>query len=634
MMMVEEMSVSSSGFRPKRPSALSSRSLLVALLSLGLSYAPPAAVEAFVPPISCPPRSASFFGPSISIDGLSAALHSREAMASRRPATAPGIEGEAEEESGDAGDDVADDLGGLSTPSAEDSPRRRQRRRKRQERRAAAVSAGIPVDYDSYDGDDSAVDGPSSLIDAGANAAAFNAMMGEAGGVPGEGEDLQETLSGGPSLIFAMARRMLVWDDEGYVGQNDTYRPDGRAAKQQQQQKSPPVVDAGAGAAVTATPPTKKVLPRWHPHPGISDVNPSFRKQAPVMNNAGYLGAIRRNARKRSKPSLWRYSLRVYDRMRQIEAEQASGQSKRKLRIKRTRGHHEGALVACGKLGLWREALRIYGEVVREEREAMSVLFEGDVAEDADAATKAAIRGKVQEKGLGVSDGMIMALVRACVRGSKAKTTTTTMTATTTEGKTGESSESSRNELAHKRGREPLDAARDVLLSLEEEHGLHPEPQTVNPLAAAYQSLGLRSEAAELLRMALPDRPKIVQTGRRKKKKRKPRPQSAANKSMSDSGVLLDTEDIAETEDNAPPVATKDRASYSLLVGGAVAEEDWQGAVEALRDMTESGLYPTGRSLNAWSEASEGSRAGRGVGRRKNGSWRRRRDEYWLESLR
>lgn len=126
-------------------------------------------------------------------------------------------------------------------------------------------------------------------------------------GEEGDEVDLQETLRGGPSLIFAMARRMLVWDDESYVGQNDTYRPsDPRRQAPAGPTKAAPIVDAGASAA--AAPPPKRgprppVLPRWHPHPGTSDVNPSFRQSAPVMNNAGYLGAIRRNAQKRSKPA-------------------------------------------------------------------------------------------------------------------------------------------------------------------------------------------------------------------------------------------------------------------------------------------------------------------------------------------
>ena len=31
--------------------------------------------------------------------------------------------------------------------------------------------------------------------------------------------------------------------------------------------------------------------------------------------------------------------------------------------VTRTTAHHEGAMVACAKLGLWREAFRIYDEV-------------------------------------------------------------------------------------------------------------------------------------------------------------------------------------------------------------------------------------------------------------------------------
>lgn len=62
-----------------------------------------------------------------------------------------------------------------------------------------------------------------------------------------------------------------------------------------------------------------------------------------------------------------------------------------------------------------------------------------------------------------------------------------------------------------------------------------------------------------------------------------------------------------ETQLNIHQVKAKDRGSYSLLVQGAVIDEDWSCAVEELKRMTEVGLYPNSRNLNAWAEAVEPS---------------------------
>ena len=304
-----------------------------------------------------------------------------------------------------------------------------------------------------------AIDGPRNpLIDAGASADAIRAPLEEASGMTtrGESEDdgaeqptLQETLSGGPSLIFAMARRMLVWDDENYAGGATAGAGGATGAvppppPSVPSSSSPSSAAAQRGGGRSGRPP---VLPRWHPHPGVSDVNPSFRKRSPVMNNAGYLGVIRRNSRKRSKPSLWRYSLRTYDKMRIIEREQeererikresgegvggVSGSGRKRLVIRRTTPHHEAAMVSCAKLGLWREAIRIYEEITGRRNHSRD--------EDA-LQLKAAV---------GVTENLVLALVRACVRGSKVK------------GRVVE------EEPTVDDRRAPLDKARGVLLSLQ-----------------------------------------------------------------------------------------------------------------------------------------------------------------------
>ena len=114
-------------------------------------------------------------------------------------------------------------------------------------------------------------------------------------------------------------------------------------------------------------------------------------------------------------------------------------------------------------------------------------------------------------------------------------------------------------------------------------------------------------------------------------------------RSDEDSGEYeyLETEDeqfepgYEETQLNIHQVKAKDRGSYSLLVQGAVMDEDWAGAVEELKRMTEVGLYPNSRNLNAWAEAVEPScRPSRNSidditqGRR----GRKKRERLWLDN--
>ena len=188
---------------------------------------------------------------------------------------------------------------------------------------------------------------------------------------------LSMPLAGGPSLIFAMAQRMLIWDDNEIP-------------------------------ADTPTQAKRRTLPRWHPHAGISDTNPSFRSTSPKMNSFGYSAAIRRNSRKRS-PTLQRYALKVYN-----ERFKDSGLPKSIM-------HYEGALVASSKLGLWVDAL--------------------DILKDVEFVMK---EGKGASCDVHVNEAMVMALVKACVRGSKRD-----------------------KSLSLKDKRKPLDVAREFLNSIE-----------------------------------------------------------------------------------------------------------------------------------------------------------------------
>lgn len=351
----------------------------------------------------------------------------------------------------------------------------------------------------------------------------------------GDEKPLVKTLGGGSSLIFEMARKMLVWDVD-----------DANYETQPAPSKSK---NASAGG----------VLPRWHPHAGISDLNPSFRTQSPIMNNQGYAGIIWRNVRKRDKPSLWRYALRTYNRMKTLE--QDPRDSRLKLRIERTNIHHEGALLACDKLGLWQEALDIYRHV-----------------EDTATTNQTVVATTRRRKAVCVTDNMILSLVSACVRGSK---------------------QMDRTETSLEERRAPLDVASKVLLEIEEKHGLPLVARHLNPLAAAYQALGLNTDAAHLLQNHLTDRTSGPE------------------------------EENGDDPLNIHDINAKDKASYALLVKGAVSTGDWAEAVEALQEMTEAGLYPNARHLNRWTEVSEGK-----TKQRSSGSWKKKREEYWLESVR
>lgn len=114
---------------------------------------------------------------------------------------------------------------------------------------------------------------------------------------------------------------------------------------------------------------------------------------------------------------------------------------------------------------------------------------------------------------------------------------------------------------------------------------------------------------------------------------------------------LDDVDDFAGYEEaqlNIHEVQSKDRGSYSLLVQGAVMDEDWAGAVRELQRMTEVGLHPNSRNLNSWSEVMErGSRpGGKGNndelsssggyynGRRRRRGLKKKRDGIWLRNLR
>ena len=336
-------------------------------------------------------------------------------------------------------------------------------------------------------------------------------------------QPLVQTLGGGTAMIFAMAQRMF---------------------EQQQQQ-------------------TTNGAPRWRPATGIANDNPSFRTTSPNMNQQGYAGVIWRNVRKRRKPSLYKYALRTYDRMSPQPDNGANNNSNNNnnnnaatdgVVVRPTNIHHEGALVACAKLGLADRALAIYQRVQAESSSHKS-----------SSSSSLSPSCTDTRRTVYVTEHMVSSVVRACVRA--ARTT---------------------------RRRDALDQARDVLWNVGTDVVLDAASH-VNPLAAAYQALGLHHEAAQVLTTLLGDR--VIG----------PEPETGA--------PVLNVNDIG----------TKDKASYALLVQGAVTTQDWGAAVDNLTTMTEAGLFPTDRHWRAWTEISE-----RKTKHRTTRSWKKKRDASWV----
>ena len=489
----------------------------------------------------------------------------------------------------------------------------------------------------------------------------------------------RQTLSGGTPLILDMARRMLVWDDELYQGLNDA-----STSSEPSSSAADPTQAAAVNAAAVAA------LPRWRPRSitqqSISNANPSFRTSSPIMTNAGYASILRRNSRKKNKPSMWRHCLRVYEKMGDLEKERRKTDKKGKMiKVKRSTAHHEAALVAASKLGLFEEALSIYQRV---EKVALASNNETHTS-SADGATVT----KLRPKKIRITDNMILSVVKASVKASRIKKTTTNSpsyldSSTNTEMPTVREGNFKSNStvgnttiydentddvppiqpptsarhtlrlLTTQERRKPLDFARDIVLSMEEKHDIPLVSRHVNPLASAYLHLGLRSEAANLINSLNDRMPPPPDTYPKKSKKEKSE-LTSPNPRFSEGVQIVNWEDddLDDGNDdeefdngyespqlNIYDVQSKDRGSYALLVKGAVIDEDWQGAVAELQRMNDAGLHPNSSNLNSWSEAMEkGCRpAGKGEvmddsyysNRQRRRSWRKRRDHLFYGNLR
>ena len=531
------------------------------------------------------------------------------------------------------------------------------------------------------------------------------------------------TLSGGPSLIFEMARRMLVWDDELYQsemlndagsrrGEGDTESLAFVLSNPQSQPERlsafPPSISTVSSLLSTDS---TSPLPRWRPsairQQSVSNVNPAFRSSSPIMTDAGYACIMRRNSRKRNKPSMWRHCLRIYNKMEELEngiAEETGGgratgdasyrnflsYSSRNnfggvqsmTKIKRGIAHHEAAMVAASKLGMWEEAINIFRRV------------ESSISSRTETKSTGSNNRTINSLDDCITDHMILSVISACVKGSKIKHTATSSNAplenscmdgtnfvngidgigstnvTDNQGvnTTRRAIFSSRpimmRALTIDERRKPLDMARDILLSLEVKHGIPLVARHINPLASAYNRLGLCSEASALINEHLRDRTpppppplkkqdtssstkSILWREKRELVSDNPGFEGVPLVEWNDESLVyadgvdasLDDDDdgdvIERSQLNIHELKSKDRASYSLLVQSAAREGDWTNAVLELQRMTDAGFHPNSRDRNSWNEVMErGYRpAGNGAGQRRR-SWKKKRDGICLGNLR
>lgn len=324
-------------------------------------------------------------------------------------------------------------------------------------------------------------------------------------------------------------------------------RKQGEAASKSMDLPMQPLVKTISGGANLIFEATRMDVPRWHPTAGVSDVNPSFRIESPSMNSQGYAASIWRNARKNRQPAMWRYALRTFDR---LIAQSQQQQTAKGPKVEITNLHYEGALVAAAKLGWSDRALEIYRVVEQKEAKILERLQQQP--------------GKSKKIAVRITDNMVLSVIRACVREAVSQNT-----------------------------RLPLDAALQIAETVEDSHQIPVTAIHLNPIAAAYQAMGLTEEANQLLRKNLGERIGGPEA----------------------ENVFLDH------SFNVYDVQAKDKGSYALLVSSAVTEQDWGGAIDALKTMTEAGVYPANRHLNAWTEISERQRQHRFAR-----SWKKKRD--------
>jgi len=428
-----------------------------------------------------------------------------------------------------------------------------------------------------------------------------------------EGPDgpVAKTISGGPSLILSMATRMLVWDDQDYLNDDNIINDRSNIKEVKKPRKK------------------TTVLPRWHPTSGIADVNANFRVEPPSISKLGYAALIRRNSRKRGKPGLWRHAYRMYSKMRSIEIDQikseASGADmnakKPILKIERENTHFESAINACAKLGLWREALFIFYEAKGIEDYQKSLeddMEDKDAMEDEKKSLTSLAQTMKRRKPITITKYMMLSVIESCVKGMKSRNRPAS------SKKIGSKTEFTIDEI-----RLPLDKARDLILS--EEIHITPTAMHINPVAAGYTFLGLHKDANSLL-CGLDDKNIKDIEEKREKRKNKYRGQKgkfgfAYGFEPNDSDGRINPVIEEETTEERDWVY-KDEASYSILVKNSISQGDWCSAIESLKTMNEAGVYANSRSLNAWSET-----ASKRERRPRRTTWKKQREQILTYGL-
>lgn len=250
------------------------------------------------------------------------------------------------------------------------------------------------------------------------------------------------------------------------------------------------------------------------------------------------------------------------------------------------------------KQSLWKYALRTYDRMGVIEGDPNFVQIKRSNIHHEGAMVAAAKLGKWQRaleifhyvgsnssKSVFVTDDMVSSLVRGTVRASRLRLRRKN------SHEVPLTPEQEEQEAALRRI--PLDTTLEILSSLPEDHNIPCYPYFFNPLAAAYQSLGYTQHSKEIL------------------------------------DTMLSNRTAGEDEPlNVHDLCAKDKGSYSLLVQASVVTGDWGSAVESLNEMVTAGMYPDPRHCNIWSEISERHTRPRAVG-----SWKKKRDDYWTESI-
>ena len=328
---------------------------------------------------------------------------------------------------------------------------------------------------------------------------------------------------------------------------------------------------------------------------------------------------------------MWKHTLRLYNRMAELEREHVvpgvgytgtlspstsdqtnidsnSIGARRMVRIKRNTYHHEAALVAASKLGAWQEAVNIFRGV---ESMVSNTATSSSVEED----------GSLRKVTNRVTDNMVLAVISACCKGSKIKRTLSVAPASDNPGTESNTTNTSPSRpmirlLTIDERRKPLDTAKNIILTMEPKHDIPLVSRHINPLASAYNNLGLRVEASKLINDHLNDRSpppppaKVIRKNNQYWKAKKQDTQDPGFELAFSDDELEDDEEEDDEDGyekqqlNIHQLKSKDRASYSLLVQSKASEGDWVGAVQELQRMNDAGLQPNSRNLNSWNEVS------------------------------